>query len=539
MRPLTGFPLRALLSVLAFVTAAVCLPAMAAATDGPTEPDWRAKVDSRLLDERAGPAATEFLVLLARQADLSDLARERSSKRRRRAIVTRLRRAAHRTQLPVVARLEAHGATYRSFWITNMIHVSGDRQLLEELARLPAVERLLANPKSRFSPPRVESARSARAGIEPNLSVVGAPQVWALGVTGAGAVVAGQDTGYRWDHAALKSQYRGWDGSTADHAYNWHDSIHVSAGICGADASAPCDDEDHGTHTMGTMVGDDGGANQIGMAPGARWIGCRNMDAGVGTPASYVECFQWFLAPTDENDLNPDPDAAPHVIGNSWTCTVSEGCVDPIVLQSIVQTVRAAGIFVAVAAANDGPSCSTIALPPSTYDASVTVAATNNSDVVASFSSRGPVTIPGLEGAKPDISAPGVGVRSARKDGAYKTLSGTSMATPHVVGLVALMISANPALAGQVNQLETLIAQTAVPLTTSEGCGGDAENAVPNHTYGHGRIDAHAAVVAALALVPTQLPSLSAEALFAVAALLACLGRHAVRRRERGAVRTR
>jgi subtilisin family serine protease len=118
-------------------------------------------------------------------------------------------------------------------------------------------------------------------------------------IHGAGIVVASADTGVRWTHNALKPHYRGWDGTNADHDYNWHDSIHDSVGNpCGNDSPFPCDDLAHGSHTTGTMIGDDGTGNQIGMAPGAKWIGCRNMDANAGTPARYIECMQWFLAPT-------------------------------------------------------------------------------------------------------------------------------------------------------------------------------------------------------------------------------------------------
>ena len=120
-----------------------------------------------------------------------------------------------------------------------------------------------------------------------------------MGYRGQGVVVAGQDTGYEWTHAAIRDQYRGWNGTTADHDYNWHDSIHSGGGSCGSDSPFPCDDHYHGTHTMGTMVGDDGGSNQVGLAPEAKWIGCRNMNVGSGTPATYSECFEWFVAPTD------------------------------------------------------------------------------------------------------------------------------------------------------------------------------------------------------------------------------------------------
>ena len=140
----------------------------------------------------------------------------------------------------------------------------------------------------------------------------------------------------RWTHNALKPQYRGWNGSTADHNYNWHDSIHSGGGACGPNTQAPCDDNGHGTHTTGTTSGDDGAGNQIGVAPGAKWIGCRNMDQGNGTPATYTECFQFFIAPTDLNGQNPDPTLRPHVMNNSWGCPPSEGCA-PDTLRTIVE----------------------------------------------------------------------------------------------------------------------------------------------------------------------------------------------------------
>ena len=252
---------------------------------------------------------------------------------------------------------------------------------------------------------------------------------------------------------------------------------------------APCDDDTHGTHTMGIMVGDGGAGNQVGMAPGARWIGCRNMDEGVGTPARYTECFQWFLAPTDSNDANPDPSKAPDVVNNSWDCPPSEGCTSPDVLKSVIETLRAAGIAVVVAGGNEGPGCATMDVPEP-YDASISVGATDSSDAIASYSSRGP----GDGGIiKPDIVAPGSGIRSTLPGGGYGSMSGTSMASPHAAGMVALLISAAPALAGDVDAIEAAMKQTALPKTTTQSCGGVAAGSVPNNTAGYGRIDALAA----------------------------------------------
>ncbi len=242
---------------------------------------------------------------------------------------------------------------------------------------------------------------------------------------------------------------------------------------------------------MGTMIGDDGSGNQVGMAPGARWIGCRNMDRGFGTPATYAECYQWFVAPTDLSGNNPRPDLAPDVINNSWSCLVSEGCTDPNILLTVVENVRMAGILTVQAASNVGPSCSTVNSPAAIYDASFSVGATNSSDNIASFSSRGPVVIDGSYRLKPDVSAPGVFIRSSipTSSGTYGYLSGTSMASPHVAGLAALMISADPGLSAQVDQIERLIAHNTLPRITTQNCGGIPGSQIPNNTYGWGRIE--------------------------------------------------
>ena len=106
------------------------------------------------------------------------------------------------------------------------------------------------------------------AAIEPNITLVRAPALWGRGFTGQGIVVGVADTGFQWDHPALKARYRGWNGSSASHGYNWHDAIHDAAAgnPCGSDAPAPCDDDGHGTATSGLSVGDDGEGNQIGVA---------------------------------------------------------------------------------------------------------------------------------------------------------------------------------------------------------------------------------------------------------------------------------
>src|SRR3989442_4087718 len=177
--------------------------------------------------------------------------------------------------------------------------------------------------------------------------------------------------------------------------------------------------------------------------------------------------MEFFLAPCPVNG-NPsqgDPAKAPDVTTNSWTCPPSEGC-SVNTLQSAVEGQRAAGIAMVVAAGNSGPGCSTIVDPPSFYDASYTVGALDTgSDTIASFSSRGPVTADGSNRTKPDITAPGTSTRSSynTSDTAYASLSGTSMATPHIVGGIALLLSAFPSLAGNVDAIESRLTSSAHP----------------------------------------------------------------------------
>jgi serine protease AprX len=477
------------------------------------QPEVEKKIEQWVIENTRAGAQAEFFVVLERQANLS-AARQVKGKLAKGELVYRtLLATAQESQKPIIAELEARGVEYQSFYLVNAILVKGDRNLAKMLAARPDVRRIDGNPVMRqdlpqphapepleFNPDWSVIPAPAILAAEPGISYVRAPQIWNLGYTGQGVVVGGADTGYRWTHAALKNAYRGWNGTTASHDYNWHDSIHSSTGVCPGNSPAPCDDQGHGTHTMGTAVGADG-ANQVGMAPGARWIGCRNMNQGAGTPATYLECMEWFLAPYPVGGTTSqgDPSKAPHVTVNSWGCPPAEGCTTPNILLTGVSNTRAAGIVMEVSAGNSGSGCSTVSDPPSFYDPSFTTGALNTgTDTVATFSSRGPVTIDGSNRIKPDIMAPGTSTRSSYRtsDTAYSSLSGTSMAGPHVAGGVALLLSAFPSLMGNVNAIESRLTSSAKPITlTSTTCSSPA-GAVPNNVYGYGRLDMGCAIPA-------------------------------------------
>jgi len=470
----------------AYVLIALALVAGNASAD-----DWRHKVDPWVLRNAEAQHRVEFLVMLEAQADLRDAAQLRTKVERGTLVYQRAAEVAQRTQPPVIAAITAAGAPHRSFRIVNAILVEGDLRLVEALASRADVRHVFANPRVALREPAPAPDRAHIERIEPNIIQTRAPeQYWAAGFTGQGIVVANADSGVQWTHPALRPHYLGIRPGGASHDYHWHDAIHSCGGVCGADSPAPCDDDDHGTMTMGVIVGDDGQGNQIGMAPGARWIACRNMDQGVGTPATYIECFDFFLAPTDLNGQNPRPERAPDVVSNSWICTIEEGCVNPLILRRVVETLRAAGIFVVASAGNSGNACGSVESPPAIYDASYTVGAVNIFGEVEGFSSRGPVIVDGSYRLKPDVVAPGDNIRTSLRGGGYASASGTSLSGPHVAGLAALMLSADGGFAGNLDAIESWINTHAQGLPTSEICGAFDGSRLPNTTYGHGIIRA-------------------------------------------------
>ncbi len=489
-----------------------------AAQDGEGASIQPASISEPLAQELAaanGPVS--FLVVLRPQPDAaaivaSDGLQSASAEDRRAALYTALTAHAERTQASLRAWLDARGIPYTPHYLVNMIEVQGDAALAEQLRLRPEVDRLARNPliQQTHDAPSYGgwqrfSLREARAADELpyGLTYTHADGVWALGYRGQGIVIGSQDTGVQWDHPALRAAYRGWDSAamTVTHAYNWFDAFGrnpLQDGGCDLDPQVPCDDQGHGTHTVGTMVGDattDGG-EILGMAPAAQWIGCRNMRGGVGSPGSYTTCFEWFLAPYPQGGdpfRDGKPELAPDIVNNSWGCPPSEGC-DVDSLRQVVDTVRAAGIFIAASAGNDGwMGCSSITDPIGIYDSVFTVGAHDALGAITYFSSLGPVTVDGSGRLKPDLSAPGFNVYSSYPGNSYHSMSGTSMASPHVAGAVALLWSAVPSLAGNIDLTEEILVKSATPVTANT-CGSSYVPTSPNNVYGYGRLDILAAV---------------------------------------------
>lgn len=404
-----------------------------------------------------------LFVVMREQADLGGLSGDVAQ--RRAATYQRLVDTATRSQASLRHALSGKGLSYTPYYLVNGLSVAGDQLVRAWLLHRPDVARVLLNPELRPLPEPgglLHGHEPAPSSPQWNLTAIGADQVWSqLHDTGTGIVVGSSDSGVDGTHPALAGSFRGGDDS-------WLDPY---------GGTTPTDHQGHGTHTLATAVG-----KGVGVAPGATWMGCVNLPRNLGSPAAYLTCLQFMLAPWPPGG-DPLRDGRParsaDVLTNSWGCPPIEGC-DRATFAPAVDALTAAGIFVVVSAGNSGPFCDSVQDPPATYPDSFTVGAVDDTNKVAEFSSRG------ID--KPDVTAPGVHVLSALPGGEYGYLDGTSMAGPHVAGVVALMWSANPKLVGDVATTARILRQTATLGTDTTKCADP---------QGAGRVDALAAVRAA------------------------------------------
>jgi len=445
----------------------------------------------------------KVIVRLADQADVSSLNRQlklegASLALRHKQVIEYLRDTANATQAPLVRYLERQFLAgevrdFRTFWIDNLVGLEATVQEIRAIARRPDVEmiyidyliELIAPVTKNLSKPMAgEGQRSTDAAraIEPGIAAINAPAAWALGFTGAGRVIANMDTGVDGNHEALASR---WRGLTEPAAECWFDPV--------TSTTFPFDSGSHGTHTMGTIAGYTA-ANEIGVAKDATWISAGVIDR-VDIPTTMtdaVAAFQWFADP----DGNPGTtDDVPDAVGNSWGISpiyhgsyITGPCDETF--WTVMDNCEAAGCAVIFSAGNEGPTVASLRTPgdraDSPYNAfSVgSVDATNYSFPwpISSFSSRGP----GCNGQiKPEVVAPGSDVRSSIPGNSYSSFSGTSMASPHVTGSIAVLRQVNPDL--DVDTIKEILLATAVDL----GPAGE------DNDFGMGVIDLEAAVIAA------------------------------------------
>ena len=399
-------------------------------------------------------AQITVIVTMQEQAGLVNSAGGGDRATAQQATITSLRTTAASAQAavqPLLMQRQAEGAVaaVTPFWIFNGFSVTATPAVIAELAARPDVVSI--------APDAIAVVPAALAvATEPNLATVNVPALWDAGWEGQGVVVANLDTGVDVTHPDLAPRWRGGSNS-------WFDPF-------GQHPTVPYDADGHGTWTMGVMVGGSTGDTAIGMAPQARWIAARIFDDQRQSTATAIHAaFQWLLDP----DGDPTTADAPHVVNNSWTMQ-TPGCT--LAFELDLQALRAAGILPIFAAGNAGPAAAS-SMSPANNPAAFAVGGTSNSNLIYANSSRGPSACGEASTIYPDVTAPGVAIRSSDRGGDYAVASGTSLAAPHVAGGLAVLLSAFPNLS--VSQQEAALRASALDL----GVAG------PDNDFGYGRLN--------------------------------------------------
>ncbi len=463
------------------------------------------QVDQAVFTEIQEKGIASYYVQFQNTADLS-LAHTMSWEDRGWFVYNTLHAQAEKSQSAAMAYLSNAGIEHTSFWINNTLFVTGsDATILSGVQTFEGVEAIFAEKEYQlYLPEQSTAADNGTHAVEGNLVRIKAPEAWALGYTGKGLTVGSIDTGGHFTHETLNPRYRGKNSDgTYDHNYNWLDPYT-------SHYPAPQDDGGHGSHTIGTMVGSDGAENQIGVAPGAKWMACRGCDTNTCAGAQLTACAQFMTAPHKLDGTEPNPSLRPVVVNNSW------GDCDRTYddwFSGVVDAWIAAGVYPVFSNGNasncnygSNPGLGTVGNPARYGNVSGVGSTGKTNGEYALHSNKGPtdnldIINPrdGRDDMKPQFVAPGVGIRSSfnTSDSSYNSLTGTSMSAPHVSGLVALIVEAGPCLRDNYAMIESLIEATATEIAYAYPPGTDP--LYPNYGTGWGEIDALAAVQAAAA----------------------------------------
>lgn len=373
--------------------------------------------------------------------------------------------------------------SYKSFFIVNCVNIVAKKSIVIELAKRQDVEEIIENkkikierPEKNFPEAREASLDNASKHVPWNLKAIGADKAQELTKDSNNeVVVAIIDSGVDSSHPAISKNYRGNDSNLS--ASSWYNTINGKNGA----EEKPFDDRGHGTHVCGTILGSKEGS-LLGVAPKTKWIAVKVFDKdGETDNTKLLAAGEWILAPTDANGKK-HPELAPKIVNNSWGGNSSDRFY-----QDMVKKWREAGIFPVFSAGNvsevNNGGDNSIGTPGS-YPEAYAVGAIRKDEKVAKFSLRGKSDY--TDKWKPDIVAPGVNILSSVPGNRYELYTGTSMASPHVSGVVALMLQANKDLS--VEQIEKILNETASPLKD------DYYVDSPNHGYGYGKVDAYNAV---------------------------------------------
>ncbi|RHY74564.1 hypothetical protein DYB34_013727 [Aphanomyces astaci] len=361
-------------------------------------------------------------------------------------------------------------------WIDCSMYIDkATNYLMSEIKALPQVKSIYLASVRAYNETKSHDQPTSTVNevIEWGIEKIKAPELWAKGIKGDGIVVGIIDSGVRHTHKRLSSNWR--------QEYGWFDPYD--------NTELPNDPLSHGTHVTGTIVGTHG----IGVAPNAQWIACKGWNTTMNIQRLLVKCAQFMLCPHDRYGTNSNSSRAPHVINNSYGSYSKNFWMD-----DTIAALRAAGIVPVFGNGNNGPRCTNLDYPAASPRV-IAVGATDRNDFLYDYSSLGPSE---KNSTKPDISAPGVDIRSASivSDVDYLSNTGTSMAAPHVSGAIALYLSANKG--ASYDEVYTALANnvdTDTLTLPNYTCGETNPNAYcPNNLYGYGRLNIFNAVTAPL-----------------------------------------